>query len=234
MSEGRIGREFYDRTDYFAEGAGHLLDLESSFQRYRVEKVLEIYDPGREERVLDLGCGWGTFCWALADRVSEVVGLDFSQKSIELCEARLAESKIENVSFVCADARATGLEAESFHLVIAADLMEHLYPEDSRSVVSEAFRLLRKGGRLSLWTPCAGHFIERLKARNLILKRDVSHVDYKSAERLHEMLSGAGFALERPARYAESHIPGLRQVEKRLLARVPLLRRRIAMLARKP
>ena len=234
MSERRIGREFYDRTDYFGEGAAHLLDLESPFQRYRVEKVLEIYVPGREERVLDLGCGWGTFCWALASRVSEMVGLDFSQKSIELCEARLAESRLENVSFVCADARATGLEAESFHLVIAADLMEHLYPEDSQAVVGEAFRLLRKGGHFSLWTPCGSHFIERLKARNLILKRDVSHVDYKSVERLHEMLTRAGFVLERPARYAESHIPGLRAIEKRLLAHVPLLRRRIAMLARKP
>ncbi len=80
MSEDRIGREFYDRTDHFEEGTEHLRDLESPFQRYRVDKVLQIYEPGREERVLDLGCGWGTFCWALAHRLREMVGLDFSQR----------------------------------------------------------------------------------------------------------------------------------------------------------
>ncbi len=233
MSEDRIGREFYDRTDYFEEGTEHLRDFESPFQRYRVDKVLQIYEPGREERVLDLGCGWGTFCWALAPRVREMVGLDFSQRSIDLCESRLADSGLKNVSFVCADARDTGLEPDSFHLIIAADLMEHLYPDDSRAVIAGAHRLLKRAGRLAVWTPHRGHILEILKARDLILKRDVSHVDYKSMERLKDMLTEEGFLVEK-AYYAESHLPGLRAVERALLSRIPMLRRRIAVLARKP
>ena len=233
MSEDRIGREFYNRTDYFEAGTEHLKDLESPFQRYRVDKVLQIYEPGREERVLDLGCGWGTFCWALAHRVREMVGLDFSQRSIDLCESRLADSGLKNVSFVCADARDTGLETDSFHLIIAADLMEHLYPDDSRAVIAEAHRLLKRTGRLAVWTPHRGHILEILKARDLILKRDVSHVDYKSMERLKDMLTEKGFLVEK-AYYAESHLPGLRAVERALLSRIPMLRRRIAVLARKP
>ena len=232
MSEDRIGREFYDRTDYFDTGTEHLRDLGSPFQRYRVDKVLQIYEPGREERVLDLGCGWGTFCWALAHRVREMVGLDFSQRSIDLCEARLADSGLKNVTFVCADARDTGLETDSFHLIIAADLMEHLYPDDSRAVIAEAHRLLKRTGRLVVWTPHRGHILEILKARDLILKRDVSHVDYKSMEGLKDMLTEEGFLVEK-AYYAESHLPGLRAVERALLSRIPILRRRIAVLARK-
>ena len=233
MTEERIGREFYDRSDYFEGGTQHLQDLDSPFQRYRIEKVLQIYEPGPEERVLDLGCGWGTFCWALGHRVAEMVGVDFSQKSIDLCEKRLAGSAIEGVSFLCADARDTGLEAESFDLVIGADLVEHLYPEDSRAVVAEAFRVLKKGGRLSLWTPHRGHFLEMLKARNILLRRDVSHVDYKSMDRLRTLVGSAGFVVER-AYYAESHVGGLRSMERALQGWVPILRRRIALLARKP
>jgi ubiquinone/menaquinone biosynthesis C-methylase UbiE len=231
--EERIGREFYDRSDYFEGGTEHLQDLDSPFQRYRIEKVLQIYEPGPEERVLDLGCGWGTFCWALGGRVGEMVGLDFSQKSIDLCEKRLAGSATEGVSFLCADARDTGLEAGSFDLVIAADLVEHLYPEDSQAVVSEAFRVLKKGGRLSLWTPHRGHVLEMLKARNIILKRDVSHVDYKSMDRLKAMAESAGFVVER-AYYAESHVGGLRTIERAVQGWIPIFRRRIALLARKP
>jgi ubiquinone/menaquinone biosynthesis C-methylase UbiE len=233
MTEERIGREFYDRSDYFEGGTEHLQDLDSPFQRYRIDKVLQIYEPGPEERVLDLGCGWGTFCWALGPRVAEMVGVDFSQKSIDLCEERLAHTAIEGVSFLCADARDTGLEAESFDLVIGADLVEHLYPEDSQAVIAEAFRVLKSGGRLSLWTPHRGHFLEMLKARNIILRRDVSHVDYKSMERLKTMVASEGFGLER-AYYAESHLTGLRSIEKMFQRWVPALRRRVALLARKP
>jgi ubiquinone/menaquinone biosynthesis C-methylase UbiE len=233
VNEDRIGREFYDRSDYFEADAGHLIDLDSAFQRYRVAKVLEIYEPRAEERVLDLGCGWGTFCWALGHRVKEMVGLDFSRRSIDLCEARLPETGLGNVSFVCADARATGLERESFDLVLAADLVEHLYPEDSQAVITEAYRLLKPGGRLSIWTPNRGHLLEMLKARNIILKRDVSHVDYKSMGRLKSMVESEGFLVEK-SYYAESHIDVLRSLERALIPRVPFLRRRIALLARKP
>ncbi len=233
MTEERIGREFYDRSDYFEGGAEHLKDLDSPFQRYRIDKVLQIYEPAPEERVLDLGCGWGTFCWVLGHRVAEMVGLDFSQKSIDLCESRLSQSAIDGVSFLCADARDTGLESEGFDLVIGADLVEHLYPEDSQAVIAEAFRVLKKGGRLSLWTPHRGHFLEMLKARNILLRRDVSHVDYKSMDRLKTMVTSEGFVVER-AYYAESHVGGLRSIERALQGWVPVLRRRIALLARKP
>jgi len=233
MTGERIGREFYDRSDYFEGGTEHLQDLRSPFQRYRVDKVLEIYEPGPTQRVLDLGCGWGTFCWAIGHRVAEMVGVDFSQKSVDLCERRLAEAPIEGVSFVCADARDTGLEAGSFDVVIAADLVEHLYPEDTQAVVAEAFRVLKKGGRLSLWTPHRGHILEILKARNVLIRRDVSHVDYKSMDRLKALVLNEGFVVEK-AYYAESHIEGLRTIEKALQGWIPILRRRIALLATKP
>src|SRR5690606_6081675 len=180
----------------------------------------------------DLGCGWGTFEWVLAPRIAEVVGVDFSARSVEICERRRAALGIENARFVHADAGATGLPADAFDLVIAADLFEHLYPEDSARVVAEARRVLKRGGRFSIWTPHRGHLLEILKNRGILLRPDPTHVDYKSMERMKELLLQGGFVLEK-AYYAESHLPGLRQVERTLMAAVPLLRRRIALLARK-
>jgi SAM-dependent methyltransferase len=134
---------------------------------------------------------------------------------------------------VCADAGDTGLRGASFDLVIAADLFEHLYPDDSERVAREAYRLLVPGGRFTTWTPHRGHILEVLKNRDIILRRDPTHVDYKSMDAMKRLLSDAGFAIER-AYYAESHLPLVRVAERLLQGAVPLLRRRIAVLGRKP
>lgn len=231
--ESRIDREWYDSSAYFDDDTRHLLDLGSRFQRYRVRNVLAIADPGPDERVVDLGCGWGTFEWTLGPRVREIIGVDFSARSIELCNERLAREPIPTVRFVQADAGDTGLEGGRYDLVICADLFEHLYPDDSARVAVEAFRLLRPGGRFSVWTPHRGHFLEVLKNRSIVLRPDPSHVDYKSVRALRELLLGAGFAIER-AGYAPSHLPGLRHLERLFQGAVPFLRRRIAVLGRKP
>ena len=231
-SERRIGRDWYDESAYF-DSSGHLHDFGSRFQRYRVRKVLDLHTPAPTDRVLDLGCGWGTISFALGPRVREVVGLDFSRRAIDGCNASLDRFGLDNVFFRVGDARASGLEAESFDAVIAADLFEHLYPEDSHAVAAEAFRLLRSGGRLSVWTPCRSHILEILKNNDIVLKRDVSHVDYKSMPRMQGILTRAGFEIER-AHFAESHLPGLNLIERLGQRWLPALRRRIAVVARKP
>jgi len=232
MSRSRIGKEFYDATGYFDDPA-HLTDHESAFQRYRIAKVLDLHMPDPQARVVDLGCGWGTFSFVLADLVREVVGVDFSEKSVALCDRRLEGEPHANLRILCADAGDTGLDGGSWDLVLAADLFEHLYPDDSVRVVAEAWRLLRTGGRFSVWTPHRGHILEILKNHDVLLKRDPSHVDYKSMGRMTALMRDAGFEIER-AYYAESHLPGLRVVERLLQRWIPPLRRRIAVLGRKP
>jgi len=229
---GRIDAAYYDSTTYFQE-APHLLDRESRFQRYRIRMVRALARPAPEDRVVDLGCGWGTFEFALAPSVREILGVDFSAKSIEYCRRQLEAEPLPNVSFLCADAGDTGLPAGSADLVVAADLYEHLYPDDSHRITCEAFRLLRGGGRFAVWTPHRGHVLEVLKNNRILLKPDPTHVDYKSMQRMKSLLREAGFHVER-AYYAESHLPGFNLLERALGPVTPLLRRRIAVLGVKP
>ena len=234
MTNERIGKHFYDSSDYFDnEDTAHLNNHDSPFQRYRIQKVREIHVPGPHDRIVDLGCGWGTLGFALAPDVAEVTGVDFSERSIAICEERLEEQPTANLRFLCADAGATGLPSDTFDLVLAADLFEHVYPEDSERIATEAFRILSPGGRFATWTPHRGHILEVLKNRDIILKRDISHVDYKSIDAMRGLLGDAGFNIER-SYYVESHLPIFRALERATQVFLPFMRRRIAVLGRKP
>ena len=122
----KIDQEFYDHSSYYDRKLSTFTNRKSRFQQYRIRKVLEIYTPKRTEKVLDLGCGWGTFSFALAPCTKQVVGLDFSKKSIALCKKLLKRMSYKNVRFLCKDAQKTGLPAKTFDVIIAADLFEHL------------------------------------------------------------------------------------------------------------
>ena len=78
-----IAEDFYD--EIYAQTWEVFNDLNSPFQRYRTSKVLEIYTPKANERVVDLGAGWGTMSFACAPYCKDVVGVDFSAGSIETC-----------------------------------------------------------------------------------------------------------------------------------------------------
>jgi len=223
-------KKYYDTSKYYNNDV--FTDLKSPFQKYRISKVFQIYTPTKRERVLDLGCGWGTFCFAAAPTCDLITGVDYSEKSIALCNKLLSKSHNPNIDFVCVDAQDTKFESESYDVIICADLFEHLYPEVFENVLDECRRLLKKGGKLVIWTPHRGHILEILKNNNIILKKDVSHVDYKSMNLILETLCTKQFSIKKKY-YVESHIPLLCYIEKRLLYLIPLLRRRIAILAEK-
>lgn len=233
MEEGHdlIDKKYFNEHVYTNDTLDRrFINLNSSFQKYRISKVLQIYKPNKKDRVLDLGCGWGTFCFIMAPLCNEVTGIDFSSKSIELCNKLLMEKEFDNISFICADAQNTGLESESYDVIICADLFVHLYPETFKKVLDECERLLKNGGKLVIFTSHRGHIFEILKNHNFILKKDISYVDYKSANSIINELKIRHFLIEKMY-YTESHVKIFNILERLFLRFLPMMRRRIAILA---
>jgi len=92
---------------------------------------------GRRLRLLDLGCGTGMFI-SEQSRDKTVFGLDFSSEALAFTNTR----GVSNL--VCADSQAMPFASESFDVVTAFDLIEHVERDDL--LIAEAHRVLRPGG----------------------------------------------------------------------------------------
>jgi ubiquinone/menaquinone biosynthesis C-methylase UbiE len=226
-----VTRDYYN-SDYFQAHQSYFDAQQSRFQRYRIKKVMGIYTPGKAEKVVDLGVGWGTFSFYLRSICDQVIGVDYSYYSVSICQQRASKQKIENAHFICADVQAIPLPSSSYDVIICADLVEHLYPEQFIFCMQECNRLLRNGGKLIVWAPNQQHWLERLRKNRIVIQPYVGHVDYKSMERITGVLENVGFSIKK-SYFTESHLPIINFFERLLLPYTPLMRRRIAVLAEK-
>jgi SAM-dependent methyltransferase len=117
--------------------------------RYRV--LLDAMDANAK-RVLDIGCGDGTLTFRLAERSERVWGIDDSMLPLQLGRAEFARRPRQRAPFVMnADARHLPFADDAFDCVVLADVIEHI--DAPGPVMSEAHRVLRKGGQILVTTP---------------------------------------------------------------------------------
>ena len=68
-----------------------------------IARVMELLEPGFDDRVLDLFCGLGNFTLPIATRAGEVVGIEGESELVKRAKANAARNKLENVHFYAAD-----------------------------------------------------------------------------------------------------------------------------------
>jgi len=99
--------------------------------------------------VLDLGSGAGIDAFLAAKKVGDsgkVIGVDMTEEMIEKARANAEKHGYKNVEFKLGDIEELPLEEGSVDVVIS-NCVINLAP-DKDKVFSEAFRVLKKGGRL--------------------------------------------------------------------------------------
>ncbi len=105
--------------------------------------------PVEGSKLLEVGCGTGPLLLAAARR-GTVVGLDVAFRWLIVCRRRLDERGVRT-PLVCANAEALPFREASFDVVASESTIE--VTRDQNLAATEAFRVLRPGGRICLTTP---------------------------------------------------------------------------------
>lgn len=100
--------------------------------------------------VLDAGCGDGVLLELLARRGAAAVGLDAERVGLELARQEL-EKRTSMATLVQGVCQALPLRSSLMDAVFAVEVIEHL--DDPERFLSEASRVLRRGGVLVVTTP---------------------------------------------------------------------------------
>lgn len=118
------------------------------------ENLQEVLRFGQAERLLDIGCGYGSFVMLAREAGIEAYGLDVAEFDIAYAKQRLAERLPEldpEQVYQLASGTSLPYADESFDVVTLWNVLEHV--PDWKSLLGEARRVLRPGGRLHLICP---------------------------------------------------------------------------------
>ena len=207
----------------------------------RRDWVLDALDrctPKRDESVLEIGTGCGTFTRHLSERGCNVMAVDVNADFLN------AVALLPRVSVCLADA-SESLRLTGYDVALCSEVLEHVGPSKSRRMLLNIYSALKPGGILVLTTP-QPHSTAEITARFLrfrpllaLARRiygsvdELGHINLLTPEQLRRELRDIGFEVAEHARRA-LYIPLLAEfcgrpgqavqaVLERILRNVPLL-----------
>ena len=151
LSHFHVLADYFEKIGRVENKSGFKTDFPAFFLHSIHMKAYEFVVPYCcDKKVLDVGCSLGTGEFVLADSVERIVAVDMNEEALEFASRSIDR---ENVEFMKADARELPFEKESFDVVIAFQLIEHIQPIQVKAFLLEISRVVKPGGLCLIVTP---------------------------------------------------------------------------------
>lgn len=135
-------QNIYD-NDTFFEGYKKIRDNKVNANNlFEIPALISLLPELKEKSVLDLGCGFGEHCCYYVNKgAAKVVGIDISEKMLEVAKKENSDPKITYLNMPMEDIAQID---EKFDVVVSS-LAFH-YIEDFAGVVENVYNMLNAGG----------------------------------------------------------------------------------------
>ena len=111
-------------------------DVKTEYPTKFCEYIIKTCQIPKGSKILDIGCGDGTFAKAFEYLGMEAYGLDISEESKHLLNGKLKICDLSKTPYP--------FETESFDYIFSKSVVEHL--RDPDILIDEAYRLLKPNG----------------------------------------------------------------------------------------
>ncbi len=197
-----VDSRIYTQEYYLAACDGFVEFNESGGKELgeRLKKTLSLVALKQGMKVLDIGCGRGELVCFLASQGIESTGIDYAKDAIVISQKTAAKLKLKKAHFLQASGTKLDFKNEMFDLVFLNDVVEHLYPHELAATLSEANRVLKKGGKLAVHTmPNAfvskpGYFFLNFMGQHRGPLNPLMHVNEQTPFSLSRNFKDAGFS----------------------------------------
>jgi SAM-dependent methyltransferase len=178
-----------------------------------------VAELSKGETVLDLGSGAGADVLISARRVGptgKAIGLDMTDEMLDLARRNAAEAGIDNVEFVKGYLEDLPLADQSVDAVISNCVIN--LSCDKNTVISEAARVLRPGGRFAVsdviadpdmddatrtdmaaWTGCIAGALTETEFRAALETAGFKDIEIRETHRVHEHAAAAIIHARKPS-----------------------------------
>jgi SAM-dependent methyltransferase len=120
-------------------------------QQRRLDMIARAAGDRIRRRILENGCGVGMYVEQLSSFGGEVIGLEYDFE-------RSVEAHINSAHIVNGAGEFLPLPPASFDLILSHEVIEHV--QDDRAAICEMVRVLKPGGRITLFCPNRGYPFE--------------------------------------------------------------------------
>jgi len=124
--------------------------VQNKLKRYPVP-VLRLPE-GNGETLLDIGCNWGRWTIASAQKGYRAVGIDPSLDAVRAAR-RVSRQLGVDPDFVVGDARFLPFADDSFETVFSYGVLQHFSKQNARTSLTEIVRVLKADGRTLVQMP---------------------------------------------------------------------------------
>ena len=121
------------------------MDIDSipTAEKIEFEHLLTFFKDLKNKQVLDLGCGTGRIGLKLAKYAKEVVGIDISNKSIDIANRTAKKNGLKNFKAIVNDFKSVKYK-ERFDYIIAVNMLHHT--DDIDDILQHIKMALKKNG----------------------------------------------------------------------------------------
>jgi cyclopropane-fatty-acyl-phospholipid synthase len=114
-------------------------------QNNKIQHIIKKLDIKSNQKVLDIGCGWGSLAIDIAKTINcEVTGITLSKNQLEYCNQKAKEFNLENqVTFKLIDYRELN---EKFDRIVSVGMFEHVGRKFYKKFFKQIEKLLNNNG----------------------------------------------------------------------------------------